>query len=129
MNRNIVILLLIFVLPILGYFYVSKTNESTATVASTGAPQLIKFTSNMCAECKRVEPVIQNVMVKYQDKVHYISIPVQVHNKYNEDMMAKYNITLVPTIIILDKNQKLVKRIEGYVSESTLDGYLRNLCK
>ena len=44
-------------------------------------------------------------------------------------MMNKYNITLVPTIIILDKNQKLVKRIEGYVDAKTLDGYLGAICK
>ena len=129
MNKNIVILLLIFILPIFGYLYLSKTSQGNVSVASTGAPQLIKFTSNMCGECKRVEPVVQKVMTKYQDKVQYLVIPVQVNNKYNEDMMAKYNITLVPTIIILDRNQKVVKRIEGYVNETTLDGYLRNLCK
>lgn len=129
MNKNIVILLLIFILPIFGYFCLSKTNKSNISVASTGVPQLIKFTSNMCGECKRVEPVVQKVMTKYQDKIQYLVIPVQVNNKYNEGMMAKYNITLVPTIIIIDKNQKVVHRIEGYVNETTLDGYLRNLCK
>lgn len=83
----------------------------------------------MCGECKRVEPVIKDVMTKYQDSIQYTSIPVQVNNKYNEEMISKYNVTLVPTIIILDKNQKVVKRIEGYVDARTLDKYLKDLCK
>ncbi|MCR5266293.1 MAG: thioredoxin family protein [Cyanobacteria bacterium RUI128] len=129
MNKNIVILVLVFVLPLFAYFMLSKTNNGSMTVAETGSPQLIKFTSDMCGECKRVEPVVNKVMAKYQDSVQYIVIPVQVRNKYNVDMMTKYNVTLVPTIILLDKNRKVVHRIEGYVAPDTLDNYLRDICK
>lgn len=129
MNKNIVILLLVFILPLFAYFMLSKTNQGSVSVANTNRPQLIKFTSNMCGECKRVEPVVNNVMEKYQDTVQYIVIPVQVDNRYNQEMIAKYRVTLVPTIILRDKNQKVVKRIEGYVDEKTLDNYLKGLCK
>lgn len=128
MNKNVLILIMIFVLPIIGYFCLSHRGNSNVTVATTNRVQMIKFTSNMCSECKRVEPVVNGVAKKYQDSVHYISIPVQVNNKYNEDMMAKYNITLVPTIIILDKNQNVVKRFEGYVTPQTLESYIRKAC-
>ena len=83
----------------------------------------------MCGECKRVEPVVNKVMTKYQDSVQYTVIPVQVENKYNQDMITKYRVTLVPTIILLDKDQKVTKKIEGYVDEKTLDNYIRNICK
>ena len=68
-------------------------------------------------------------MNKYQDTIQYTVILVQNQNKYNEEMMNRYNITLVPTIIILDKNQKVAKRIEGFVDAKTLDRYIGNLCK
>lgn len=129
MNKNVIVLILIFVIPIFGYFYLSKNSQGNVSVATTNRVQLIKFTSNMCGECKRVEPVVNKVMQKYQDTVQYSVIPVQVNNNYNKEMMNKYQITLVPTIIILDKNQKVAKRIEGYVDTKTLDGYLGNLCK
>ncbi len=129
MNKNIVILLFVFILPLFAYFMLSKTNQGSVSVANTNRPQLIKFTSNMCGECKRVEPVVNNVMEKYQDTIQYIVIPVQVDNRYNQEMIAKYRVTLVPTIILRDKNQKVVKRIEGYVDEKTLDNYLKGLCK
>ena len=129
MNKNIVILLLVFILPLFAYFMLSKTNQGSVSVANTNRPQLIKFTSNMCGECKRVEPIVQKVMTNYQDSIQYTVIPVQVNNKYNQDMMQKYHITLVPTILILDKNQNVYKRIEGYIDEPTLDKYLKEICK
>lgn len=129
MNKNVIILALIFIIPIFTYFLLSKNNQSNISIAVTSRPQLIKFSSNMCGECKRVEPVVQAVMTKYQDKIHYVAIPVQVSNKYNEDMINRYNVTLVPTIVILDSNNKIVKRIEGYIDQNTLDGYLKDLCK
>ena len=128
MKKNILILAAIFILPLGVYFGLSQKSESNISIAATNHPQLIKFTSNMCSECRRVEPVVNETVKKYQDNIHYISIPVQVSNKYNEEMMAKYNITLVPTIIILDKNQKVIKRIEGYVDSKTLDSYIREAC-
>lgn len=129
MNKNIVILLLIFIIPLFSYFMLSQNNKGNISIAEANCPKLIKFTSDMCSECKRVEPVVNSVMTKYQDNIQYIVIPVQVRNKYNVDMMKKYNITLVPTIVILDKNNKVVHRIEGYVAPNTLDNYLRNISK
>ncbi len=129
MNKNVLILVLIFIIPIFGYFYLSKNSVSNTSNANTNRVQLIKFTSNMCGECKRVEPEVNKVMNKYQDTIQYTVIPVQNQNKYNEEMMNRYHITLVPTIIILDKNQKVAKRIEGFVDAKTLDRYIGNLCK
>ncbi len=128
MNKNLTIILMIFIIPLIGYFCLSQRSASNVTVATTTRPQLIKFTSNMCSECRRVEPVVNAVVKKHQDTVQYIAIPVQVNNKYNNEMMSKYNVTLVPTIIILDKDKHVVKRIEGYVDAKTLDGYLRKVC-
>ncbi len=129
MNKNIIILVLIFVIPLFAYFMLSKNNQGAVSVANTNRPHVIKFTSNMCGECKRVEPVVNKIILKYQDTVQYSVIPVQVDNKYNQDMISKYRVTLVPTIILLDKNQKVTKKIEGYVDEKTLDNYIKDICK
>lgn len=127
MNKNTIILLLIFVLPLITYFYVSKTSESNATVSSTVKPKIIKFTSNLCGECQRMDVVINEVYPKYKENIELISIPVQVQNEYNKDMISKYQVNLVPTIILLNKNQNMVKRIEGYVNSATFENYLKEL--
>lgn len=129
MNKNIIIILLIFVIPLFAYFMLSQKNVSNLSMATSTRPHLIKFTSNMCGECVRVEPVIKRVMINYQDTVQYTAIPVQVNNEYNQKMISKYNVKLVPTIVILDKNGNIYKRIEGYVSETDLENYLKGVCK
>lgn len=129
MNKNIIILLLIFVLPLALYFGFSRKTVSNVSMANSGRPQVIKFTSNMCSACAQMEPVIKRVMINYQDKVQYIVIPVQVNNEYNRKMIAKYDIKLVPTIIILDKSGNISKRTEGYVPETELEKYIKEVCK
>ncbi len=127
MNKNTIILLLIFVLPLITYFYVSKNNESTVTVSNTTKPKIIKFTSTLCGECQRMDTVIKEVYPKYQKDIELISIPVQNQTEYNQEMVSKYNVTLVPTIVLLNKNQHIQKRIEGYIDRTTFDNYLREI--
>lgn len=127
MNKNTVLLLLIFILPLITYFYVSKFNNATSTVSNTTKPTIIKFTSNLCGECQRMDSTIKNVYPKYQETFELISIPVQNQNEYNRDMISKYNVTLVPTTVILNKNQKISKRIEGYIDSLTFEKYLREI--
>ncbi len=127
MNKNTIVLLLIFVLPLITYFYVSNKSDSNATVSNTVRPKIIKFTSNLCGECQRMDVVVKEVYPKYKGSIDLISIPVQVQNDYNNDMVSKYQVTLVPTIVLLNKNQQVVKRIEGYVNSTTFENYLKEL--
>ena len=127
MNKNTIILLLIFVLPLITYFYVSKNNESTVTVSNTTKPKIIKFTSTLCGECQRMDTVIKEVYPKYQKDIELISIPVQNQTEYNQEMVSKYNVTLVPTIVLLNKNQHIQKRIEGYIDSPTFENYLKEI--
>lgn len=127
MNKNTIILLLIFVLPLITYFYVSKTNSANVTVSSTVKPKIIKFSSNLCNECQRMDSVIKEVYPKYEKNIEIISIPVQTQNEYNKEMIERYQVKLVPTIILLNKNQAIIKRIEGYVDANTFESYLKEL--
>jgi len=128
MNRNTILLLAIFLLPLIAYFYVSHSSESIATTAASSKPQIIKFTSNMCGECKRMDVVIKEVYPKYQNKIQLVPIAVQNNTKYNNDMVSKYRVTLVPTIVLLKSNKQVYKRIEGYVNANTFEKYLKELC-
>ncbi|MCD8378343.1 MAG: thioredoxin family protein, partial [Candidatus Gastranaerophilales bacterium] len=115
MSKNTILLLAIFLLPLIAYFYVSHSSESNATVSTSSGPQIIKFTSDMCGECKRMDAVIKKVYPKYQNKIQLVQIAVQNNTEYNNDMIAKYKVTLVPTTVLLKKDKKIYKRIEGYI--------------
>lgn len=127
MNKNTIVLALVFVLPLVTYFYMSNRCESNATISGTTKPKIIKFTSNLCGECQRMDGVIKEVYPKYKESIELVSIPVQVQNEYNNDMVSKYQVTLVPTIILLNKNQSIQKRIEGYLDSNTFEKYLKEL--
>ena len=127
MNKNTIILLLIFVLPLVAYFALSQKNESNIAVTSTVKPQIIKFSSAMCSECVKMDKVIKTVYPKYQNEVQLVEIPVHIQNDYNSQMIAKYDVTLVPTTVFITKNNRIMKRVEGSISNSLLDKYIREL--
>ena len=57
MNRNIIIILLIFLVPLAVYFGLTRDKLTTLpSIASEGA-QVIKFASPMCYECQELEKV------------------------------------------------------------------------
>ena len=75
-----------------------------------------------------MDVVIKEVYPKYQNEIEIIPIAVQNNTQFNNEMVTKYKVTLVPTIILLTKDKHVNKRIEGYVNASTFDNYLRELC-
>ncbi len=127
MNKNNIVLALIFILPLITFFYVSNKNKSSITVSSTVKPQIIKFSSSLCGECQKMNTVLNQVYPKYKTEIELINIPVDVKNDYNESMIKKYNVTLVPTIILLDKDKEVEKRIVGAIDANTFEDYLREL--
>jgi thioredoxin-related protein len=127
MHKNGIVLVIILIFPLIAYFYASKTNTSSVSVSETTKPQVIKFTSNMCSECQRMDIVVREISPRYKDKIQFLTIPVQVQNDYNKQMISKYNVTLVPTTIYINKSNKIIKRTEGYVDRNNFEKNLKAL--
>lgn len=126
--KNISIITLIFVVPLIAYFFLSKPSESLASKTSTAnKPQVIKFTSLMCLDCKKLDKVIKEVYPKYSDKVVLVEVHVQNNDDYTKKQVEKYNVTLVPTLIILDAKGKKLNKIEGFVEKEKLDKLMKDL--
>ena len=79
--------------------------------------KIIKFSSPMCSECKDMEVELNKAMENYKDTVLVEEINVIDRDKkqaaYNKVAIKKFNVTLVPTIVILDREGKVIKRNEG----------------
>lgn len=126
--KNISIILLIFVIPLVSYMILSRSGASLARKTSdTNKPQIIKFTSLMCLDCKRLNEVIKTVYPKYSSKVTLVEIQVQNNDDYTRKQIEKYNITLVPTLIILDSKGKKLKKLEGFIEKDKLDKIMKDL--
>ena len=83
----------------------------------------------MCLDCKKLNENIQKVYPKYADKIVLTEIQVQNNDEYTNKQIDKYNISLVPTTVIIDRNGKQLDKIEGYIEEADLEKIMKDLTK
>ena len=127
--KNFITIFLIFAIPVCAFFLLSSKNESMAQKIELGnKPHLIKFTSLMCLDCKNLNETMKKVYPKYSDKIALTEIQVQNNDEFTNSQIKKYNISLVPTTIVIDKNGKQVQKIEGYIEEQDLEKLMKDLC-
>lgn len=126
--KNFSIITLIFVVPLIAYMILSKPDASLASKpTNANKAQIIKFTSLMCLDCKKLEGVIKEVYPKYSDKITLTEIHVQDESDFTKKQIQKYNVTLVPTLIFLDSKGKKVLKTEGYMEKAKLDKLMKDL--
>ena len=127
MKKNIIIISLIFAIPIMLYMALTESNSTTAKTTESGKPQVVKFTSAMCLDCQTMNKVFKEIFPKYNNEIILTEIQVQDRNSFSDEQIKKYNVTLVPTIILLNSNGQQVRRIEGAISKEQMDKYLQEL--
>ena len=129
MKKNIITVLLIFLVPIIAYFILNTFNstELTRVDAKTSKPQIIKFTSRMCLDCQTMNKIIKEIYPKYKDDIDLVEINVQDNNPDNDHWINKHNVVLVPTIILINSNGNQVKRIEGAIEKEEMEKCLQEL--
>ena len=127
MKKNLIIISAIFIIPLIAYFMLTMSSATTAKTSETGKPQVIKYTSQMCLDCQTMNKIFKNIFPKYKDRIILTEIQVQERNSFNDEMIKKHNVTLVPTIILIDVDGKVVRRIEGAIDEAEMDKCLEEL--
>ena len=127
MKKNLIIISLIFIVPLIAFMVLNNSNSTTAKNIESGKPQIIKFTSAMCMDCQTMNKVFKEIFPKYENKIILTEIQVQDKNSFNEQQIKKYHVTLVPTIILLNSQGKQVQRIEGAIPKEEMDKYLEEL--
>lgn len=122
--KNWIVVLLIFVLPLGLYAYLDAKAQNaimckakSAAEAPISKVKIVKFSSPMCSECKEASEEITKAMKNYKNEVLVEEINVVENvgkdSDYNKSMIKKYKVTLVPTLVFLDKNGNVIKRYEG----------------
>jgi thioredoxin-like negative regulator of GroEL len=81
--------------------------------------KVLKFYADWCGPCKGLTMVIKGA----GDKV---TIPIEEVNIDENLMMAQdFNIRSVPTMVLVDKEEKELKRVVGSMSETQLLEFLK----
>ena len=71
--------------------------------------------------------VFKEIFPKYEDSIVLTEIQVQDGNSFTHSKIKEYDVSLVPTIILIDSNGKTTKRIEGAIAKELMDKYLKEL--
>jgi thioredoxin-like negative regulator of GroEL len=81
--------------------------------------KVLKFYAEWCGPCKGLSMVIKGAADK-------ISIPIEEVNIDENLMMSQmFNIRSVPTMVIVDKDEKEIKRQVGTMNETQLLEFLK----
>jgi len=132
MNRkSLITILAILFIPLAAFWGLTFNKEDTSVIAeavvNTGKPQIIKFSSTMCLECKEVEKILSELLPQYKDKITYTEIIVDSRDDMKNNMIKKYNVQLVPTVIMLNSDGSTNKRIEGAVPKEQFENCIKEL--
>ena len=104
------------------YESLSPLPASASSGDSMGKPVLIDFYADWCGPCRLQTPIIEEIARRMGDQVEVKKINVDDHM----DLANKYRIYVVPTLII-EKDQREVRRVEGLTDASSLEAMIRPL--
>ena len=127
MNKNIIIILLIFLVPLAVYFGLTRDKLTTPPSIAAGGAEVIKFASPMCYECQELEKVFEEVFPAYNKDITLRKIDVTQKDKQTKSLIQEHGVKLVPTTIFKDNDGNIRRRIEGSMQPQVLENYLKEL--
>lgn len=66
-------------------------------------------------------------MPQYSGTVEIIEYDIEKNDKNINDAINKYDVDLVPTVVYIDKNGKVVRKTEGYIDKHKFEAYVKEL--
>jgi thioredoxin 1 len=81
--------------------------------------KLYKFYAEWCAPCKMLSKVIDDAKDKINVDIVEFDIDAEMMTAIN------YGVRSVPTMVLVDENDKEIKRLNGYANEEKLLDFLK----
>lgn len=124
--QNKIVVSIVFIVPLAIYFLLSAfcpTNIANAENLS----KVYVFSTPMCGECRKMAPVVEQAKKAYKDKIHIVKIDATQHRSDVQKLVKQHQIYVVPTVIYINKEGKVVGRTEGSMSYDEFDKYLKQV--
>lgn len=97
-------------------------NESNFEQTCQNGLVLVDFFATWCGPCKALSPILEEVENDFKEKIKIVKVDVEA----SPDLLQKFKITAVPTLIFL-KDFKEIERIQGAQSKAALIKYIQKL--
>ena len=78
--------------------------------------KILKFESDSCPQCKALSATLERI--SKENKINIKNIDIEEDN--NQDLIRKYNIRSIPTLIFLNEDQEY-NRLVGNQSYATIN--------
>ena len=79
--------------------------------------KVLDFTGKWCSTCIVLDKILKSeVIPKYKNKVKFIKIDIEE----NEDLIRKYEILSVPTLILLKDNKEIWRKSGSIVKSEVI---------
>ena len=107
-------------------YYILNTSNELKEKMNTNQLVYIYFFKDDSTACSSFKEVLNSEIEKKGLKIYAVNINNKAMKYF--DLVKKYNLTKTPTLICF-KNNKELKRKEGYVSEEKLDKFVEGGAK
>ncbi len=106
-------------LTAIAYLFASPTpNPEPYQIVDQGKPHFVEFGAWWCSPCNQMRPSIRRMEAQYQDRVDFHIL--NVDDISTHDLAARYDVTAIPTIVLLDAQGQTFKILVGYQTEDQL---------
>ena len=96
------------------------TNESFARAINSEKPVIVDFWAGWCMPCKIFAPIFEQLSDEFDGKAEFC----KVNTDDCQELAAKYNIELIPTIIVFKQGREL-ERTQGILQKEQVRELLK----
>jgi len=97
--------------------------ENFIELRESGKPMVVDFWAVWCGPCKRMAPIIEEVAAEYEGKVNIGKCDVEEC----EDLAAQFQVTSIPTIVLMNAQGEIVNRLVGLQSKAKMEEEINKL--
>jgi thioredoxin 1 len=97
-------------------WYKARRTGTAATQPSDGLPRLVDLGATECKACKALAPILEELREEYAGQLTVEFIDVWK----NPEAKAPYNIRMIPTQILFDRDGRELWRHEGFIAKDDL---------
>lgn len=96
------------------------TDQNYEELAAQGKPMMLDFWATWCGPCKKIGPYVEDIANTYEGQ----AIVGKVDIEENDDLVAKFGIRNVPTVLYI-KNGEVVDKNVGAAAKNVLEDKLK----